>query len=110
MNPSIRAGELDQILTFRSKTIAYDARHQPIETWADSFTIYGGVITEGGREFYAAQKKNAETSAVMKVRYRPTINERMRVKWGHREFEILPPINDVSGKHVVMMISAKEVV
>lgn len=106
----IRAGKLDQRITFRRKTIAYDSYGEPIETWSDAFTVPAKVTTTGGKEFYAAQKKNAETECLFKIRYTERVNVRMRVKWCGREFEILPPINDVNAKHTELSISGKEVV
>lgn len=106
----IRAGELDQKVTFRRKTVAYNSYNEPIETWADAFTVSAGVTTTGGKEFYAAQKKNAETECLFKIRYTEKVNVLMRVKWAGREFEILPPINDVNAKHKELLISGKEVV
>lgn len=106
---SIRAGELNQWITFRRKTVAYEYGEQ-IETWADAFTVPAGIKTTGGKEFYAAQQRNAETECLFKIRYTEKVNVLMRVKWFGREFEILPPINDVNGKHTELLISAKEVV
>lgn len=106
----IRAGELNQRVTFRRKTVAYNGYGEPIESWADAFTVPAGVTTTGGKEFYAAQKKNAETECLFKIRYTEKVNVLMRVKWCGRKFEILPPINDVNAKHREILISAKEVV
>ena len=63
----MRAGELNRRITLQIKTITYDTVNEPIETWTDFATVWAAVITTGGREFYAAQKLNAETSAVFKV-------------------------------------------
>ncbi|MDD5016895.1 MAG: phage head closure protein [Eubacteriales bacterium] len=106
----MRSGDLDQRVTFQRKTIAYDTYNEPIETWADAFTVPAAVTTTGGKEFYAAQKKNAETEMLIEIRYTEKINMRMRMKWCGRTFEILPPINDVNAKHIRLLISVKEVV
>ncbi len=105
----LRAGELNRRITFQRKTITYDTFNQPIERWADVMTVWAGVITSGGREYYAAQKLNAETAAVFKVRYNTRIDASMRVRWGNRVFEIIA-VNEVDGGREVMLISAKEVV
>ena len=60
-------------------------------------------------EFYAAQKLNASTTAVFRTRYVVDIKTTDRIKYGDRIFEILF-INDVSEKHIELLISAKEVV
>jgi SPP1 family predicted phage head-tail adaptor len=105
----MRAGELNRRITFQHKTITYDTYHQPIETWANLMTVWAGVITTGGREYYAAQKLNAETSAVFKIRYTTRIDTLMRIVWGDRTFEIIG-INDVDAGHEAMLVSAREVV
>ena len=106
----IRAGELNRMITFRRKTISYNSLNEQVESWADAATVAAGVMTTGGREFYAAQKVNAETSAVFKIRFNRFVNAMMRVKYENRVYEIIPPINDVGGKHTELLISAKEVV
>ena len=105
----ITAGEMNRRITFQHHTVAYDSYHQPIETWADRMTVWAGVITTGGREYYAAQKLNAETAVVFKIRYTSRVDASMRVKWGDRTFEIIG-INDVDAAHETLLVSAKEVV
>jgi SPP1 family predicted phage head-tail adaptor len=105
----MRAGELNRRITLQIETITYDTVNEPIETWTDFATVWASIITTGGREFYAAQKLNAETSAVFKIRYNPMVNPRMRISWGNRIFEIIS-VNDVDARHEELQISAKEVV
>lgn len=106
---AIKAGELNTTITFQQNTPTHDSLNQPVPNWADVATVYASVITTGGREYYAAQKLNAETSVVFKIRYRRGLKTTMRVKWAGKYYEILPPINDVNGKHEEILISAKEV-
>lgn len=105
----MRAGELNRRIVIQIPKVTRDDYGDTNETWEDFATVWAEIITSGGREFYAAQKQNAETSAVFRIRYREGLNTRMRIKYGHRVFEILPPINDVEGKHKELLISAKEV-
>jgi SPP1 family predicted phage head-tail adaptor len=108
--PLITAGELTTRITFQRSTKTKLTSGQIKETWADACTVFAAMITTGGREFYAAQKINAETTAVFKTWHRADINTRMRIKVGNRIFEILPPLNNVDNKNVALLISAKEVV
>jgi SPP1 family predicted phage head-tail adaptor len=105
----IQAGELNTWITFQRCTKVPDSTGQRIETWADAATVPAAKMTTGGKEYIAAQKKNAETTAVFKIRYTQAVNERMRIKQGNHIFEILPPLNDVDNKHIVLLIPAKEV-
>jgi SPP1 family predicted phage head-tail adaptor len=104
----MRAGKLRTTVTFRRKTVSYSDTNKPVETWADAFTVYAEIITDGGKEFYAAQKKHSDTSSVFKIRYRGDIQTDMRIKCGNKIFEILW-INDVGYKHIELQISAKDV-
>jgi SPP1 family predicted phage head-tail adaptor len=103
------AGERNRQIVFRQKTISYGTYNEPIPDWSDAFTVWAKVITTGGKEFYAAQKLYAETSAVFDVRYTQRIHSRLRIKYGNRTLEILG-LNDVDGKHESILVSAKEVI
>lgn len=105
----MKAGELNRQITFQRATYTYDSKNEKIPTYADMTPVWAKIITTGGREFYAAQKLNAETVALFKIRYRPDINSTMRIKYGKKTFEIIA-INDVDEKHEELLISAKEVV
>jgi len=105
MNP----GQFRTRIMVQKKSITYNSYNEPIETWKDSIELWSDVINTGGGEFYAAQKLNAQTTAVFRTRYVSSISTVDRIKYGNRIFEILF-INDVSEKHVELLISAKEVV
>jgi len=105
----MEAGKLNHQITIQKKAIVKDADGYPSKTWVDLDPVWANVITTGGGEFYAAQRLNAETSAVFKVRYTEKINVRQRIKYGNRIFEILATA-DPDGKRIEINISAKEVV
>lgn len=105
----INAGELDKRITLQAETGAQDSYGTPGGTWADLATVWAGIITTGGREFYAAQKVNAETAAVFKIRYRSGINPTIRIQYGRRYFNILS-IADPEERHEELLISCKEVI
>lgn len=105
MNP----GNFRTRIMVQKKYLTYNSYNEPIETWKDSIELWSDVINTGGGEFYAAQKLNAQTTAVFRTRYVSSISTVDRIKYGNRIFEILF-INDVSEKHVELLISAKEVV
>lgn len=105
MNP----GNFRTRIMVQKKYLTYNSYNEPIETWKDSIELWSDVINTGGGEFYAAQKLNAQTTAVFRTRYVSSISSLDRIRYGNRIFEILF-INDVSEKHVELLISAKEVV
>lgn len=105
----MRAGELNQLITIQNKTISYNSYNEPIEGWTDGATLWAAVVTTGGGEFYAAQKLNAETSCLFKIRFTSNITSRQRIKYGNRTFAILN-INNVDGANKELQIAGKEVV
>ena len=104
----MRAGGLDQRVTIQTATTTYNSYGEPITTWADTFTDWGQVISTGGGEYYAAQKINASTEIVFRMRYTDDIATTNRIKWLSRYFNILM-INHVDGAYRELLISAKEV-
>ena len=105
MNP----GQFRTRVMVQKKSITYNSYNEPVETWKDSIELWSDVINTGGGEFYAAQKLNAQTTAVFRTRYVSSISSLDRIRYGNRIFEILF-INDVSERHIELLISAKEVV
>ena len=105
----INAGELTKQITIQTSIGAQDEYGEASQTYADLATVWASIITTGGREFYAAQKQNAETTALFKIRYRRGIRTDMQIKYGRRIFEILA-IADPEEKHEELLISAKEVI
>jgi SPP1 family predicted phage head-tail adaptor len=96
-------------ITIQTKTETYDSYNQPIETWSDGSEVWASIVTTGGGEFYAAQKLNASTQALFKIRYGTTVAVTDRIKYGNRIFEILS-VNDANEAHRELHISGKEVV
>ena len=105
MNP----GNFRTRIMVQKKYLAYNTYNEPIEAWKDLFELWADIINTGGGEFYAAQKLNAQTTAVFRTRYVSSISSLDRIRYGNRIFEILF-INDVSERHIELLISAKEVV
>lgn len=103
------AGKKTKRITIQAETGVQDTYGQSGGTWTDIATVWAEVITSGGKEFYAAQKMNAETSAVFCIWYRAGINATRRIKYGRRIFNVVS-IADPDEAHVELLISAKEVI
>lgn len=59
-------------------------------TWADVLEDEPAeVLTGQGREFNAADMKQAETDARITMRWRPDVDTTMRILWEGRRFDIL---------------------
>ena len=105
----MEAGKLNRLITIQKKLVMHDSYGQAVETWNSDFTTWASMVTSGGSEFYAAQKLNASTTAVFKVRYTQRIQVTNRVVLGNRVFEILS-INEIDGMRTELAISCKEVI
>lgn len=105
----LNAGELTKLVSIQAETGVQDTYGQPGGTWSDLTTVFAAIITTGGKEFYAAQKLNAETNAVIKIRYRRGITTRNRIKYGSKVFDILSIVDPLE-LHEELHISVKEVV
>ena len=105
----MRAGKLDQRVTIQTATVSYNSYGEPITTWADTYTDWAEAVTTGGGEYYAAQKINASTEVLFRMRYTDDITVTNRIKWLSRYFSILS-INHVSGAYRELLIATKEVV
>ena len=102
-------GKKNKRVAIQTRTVTYNSYNEPIESWADTATVWAGIINSGGGEFYAAQKLNADTQAVISIRFYSGLTTLNRIKYGSRIFEILH-VNDVNERHREMLLAVKEVV
>ena len=105
----MKAGNMNRQIGIQKKTVTYNSYNEPIEAWTTVRGVWAEVISTGGGEFYAAQKVNAQTSVIFKIRYATDITVKNRILYNSRLWEILS-INDVNGGRTELQISCKEVV
>lgn len=105
----INAGELKNKITLQQQAKDQDGHTRPENPWEDVATVWAAMITTGGKEFFAAQKINAETNAVFKIRYKPNIDAAMRICFSTRKFNILH-VNNVDARNIELQLSCSEVV
>lgn len=105
----INAGDLDKRVIIQYPALSRDSYGAETQTWTDLVTVWAGIITDSGREFFAAQKINSEVTAVIKIRYRADIKTTMRIKYGNRFFDILF-VNDVNQGHEELQLLCKEII
>jgi SPP1 family predicted phage head-tail adaptor len=108
------AGKLDQRVTVQLNTPTRNSRGEQIDSWANSWTDWAEAITKGGGEYYAAQKLNASTEVVFRMRYKAALaasnaSAIYRITWLSRTFQILN-INLGNGQRRELLMSCKEVV
>lgn len=105
----ISAGELTKKITIQVNTPVKQLDGSKKETWTTLKTVWAKIITEGGKEFFTAQKLNAEVNAVFQIRYFSGLTVKHRILYGTRVFDVLY-INNVGERNEEYLISAKEVV
>jgi SPP1 family predicted phage head-tail adaptor len=86
-------GEMKQIITIQQKTITQGSDGAPVENWAEFATVWAKVRIQNGREFWAAQKNNAELSGLINIRYISGVTELMRVSYNSIVYQIITVIN-----------------
>lgn len=86
----MRAHRFRHSITIQQVAVTKDGLGGQIKTWSDFRTkVRAEKITSGGREFYAAQKLNADVQVVFRVRYVAGITTKMRVLHEGVEYDIL---------------------
>lgn len=84
----MQAGALKERVRIEERSTAGDHFGQPIESWLPLATVYASIEPLSGREFFAAQQANAETTSRIRIRYRDDVNVRMRVVHAGRIYNI----------------------
>jgi len=79
------------------------------EQWVDIATVWAAVEPIKGREFFAAQKENAETTVIISIRYRKGISSDMRILFDNKIFEI-NVIIDPDERHAELQIMCRELI
>lgn len=77
----IPAGQLDQRVTLQNATVTRDTVGGPVETWADTVTVWAGVRPLTAKQVAQAQQVSADVRKAVTIRYRTGITAAMRVKF-----------------------------
>lgn len=80
---------------------------EPEESWIDLYTTRASFTGIKGREFFAGQQVNDETTVPITVRYRQELKATDRVLFGTRIFEILSVVN-VSERDRKLVLNCRE--
>ena len=84
----MKAGTLDQRVTFQRRIVVQDAYGQDTITWTDIATVWAQCHALRGREFFAAAQTQMETSVKVRVRYRADIDQTCRMVWDAKNHDI----------------------
>lgn len=77
----IPAGDLDERVTLQTATLSKDAVGGPVETWADTITVWARVRPLTAKQVAQAQQVSADVRKAVTIRYRTGITAAVRVKF-----------------------------
>jgi SPP1 family predicted phage head-tail adaptor len=85
--------EFKEQIIIQSKTTTQGSDGAQVEVWSNFATVRAKVRIQNGREFWAAQKNNAELSGLINIRYISGVTELMRVSYNSIVYQIIIVIN-----------------
>lgn len=105
----INAGQLDKRMILQAPTIARADDGAETITWTTLATIWAGIRTLRGREYWQAQQVNSDVTHEVLIRYRARLSPRFRLIFEGRTLEILSIQNADEGRTDLILL-CKEVV
>ena len=105
----MRIGELRHRIVIQQQSSIQDGYGQPVSSWIDVSTLWSSIEPLSGREFFAAQQVNSETTTRIKIRYLAGVVSKMRVVYGLKIYDILYVI-DPEERHIEMQLMCKELI
>lgn len=103
------AGKYRHRITIQQLTTTKGDRGGVVKTWTTLATVWAQKVHQSSREFFAAQKVNAETTDLFIIRYLAGVNAKMQVVYDGRTYDIVGA-NDQDGKRRELYVMCKEVV
>jgi len=102
------AGKYRHRITIQQPTTTKGTMGGVKNTWSTFATVHAQKIHQATREFFAAQKVNAETTDLFVVRYLAGVTAKMRVIFGDRTYDIIGA-PDMDGRRRELFLLCKEV-
>lgn len=97
----MRAGRLNQRVTFQRRTESLNAYREDVGTWADIETVWAGVEPVSGREFFSALQVQSNISTRVVARYSEAVADvtvKDRIVHGSNIYDIVSILNIGSRK------------
>jgi SPP1 family predicted phage head-tail adaptor len=105
----MKAGSLNLRITIQLPTKTRDTIGAVILSWATYAIVWAAKQHKTSREFYAAQKINAEITDLFTIRYLARVNTKMRVVYDGKYYDILGADDPDGGRRVIHLL-CREVV
>ena len=104
----MRSGNLRNKITIQVNTLTQDAFGEPIESWATFAQPWAEIKSITGGERFTGDQDAAIGSVQFKIREMSGINERMRISWDSRLFDITY-INKVFERNRDILLTCSEI-
>jgi len=102
----LNAGQRNKIITIQSKTMSTEDYGGQAPAWADFVKAWAAIWPLKGRELFAAQAAQSETTVRFNIRWIAGITESMRIVYNGKNYDITALI-DIGERHVEYDIMAK---
>ena len=79
---------MDRRIVIEQSTETTDSYNQAIKTWSILATVWAQVEDKSGSEGYQAEQLTTVRSTVFTIRYKAGIEERMRILYRNRYYDI----------------------
>lgn len=100
----MRSARLRHTVTIERNVTVQDAYGQKVEQWQTLANVWAGVEPEKGREWFAAQQINAETTALILIRYRTDVDTTCRVLHDGTVYQIMAVIDPASRRRELQLM------
>lgn len=81
--------KMDRRITLQEVTETQSSTGFASESWADVVTVWAQVTYKSGREYFQADKTNAQVVKLFRIRYRSDLTNKMRIVYEGRNYDIL---------------------
>jgi len=105
----MRGGALRRRAILQRIDLAEDSANGDTTAPTDIATVWAGITTSGGREFYEAKRLNPELTHQVELRYRTGIVAGMRLVVGDAVLRVIAPI-DPDGRRRKLLVMCQELV
>lgn len=102
----MKAEGLNRRVTIQQQSSTQDASGQVVDSWSDVDEVWTTKAHAASREFFAAQKVNAEITDLFTIRYRSGVTTKMRLLYDSKYYDILGA-DDPTGKRRELQLLCK---
>lgn len=103
------AGQLNKRVTIQEPAEgSADAYNMPAITWPDVAVVWAEITPVVGLESVRGMVLQAETTHLVRIRYRAGVTHEMRFEWGNRHLYIWTPPLNVKERNKELLMQCKE--